>query len=641
MRISSLAGRILLAFLVLFAASAFGSARFVVLSYHDVKDAVARDARAGQTAVSTENLAAQFQWLRDHGYHVVSVRQILAAHAGKQPLPEKAVLLSFDDGYESVYSKAFPLLQRFRYPALVALVGCWLDGSCKPGDGSRPAESLMTPAQLRELIASGWVEVASHSYDMHRGLVGNPQGNEQPMGVTRRYDPASGRYEDDGAYRARVRADLKRSSDGIWSALRVRPRVMVWPYGEANTPLLEAARAAGMPMTMVLRDGDNSVEDLTLVRRLLVAENPDIDDFARMMATLRIGDRPLHVVHVDLDYIYDPDPVQTERNLGALLDRIQGMRVNTVYLQAFADPDGDGNAEAMYFPNRHLPVRADLFNRVAWQLQTRARVKVYAWLPVLAFRLNVPDAWYVHEWQDGKPRLASHVYQRLSPFNRDARRVAGEIYEDLAKYCNFAGLLFHDDAILSDYEDVSPAAMDWIKRQHLSTRIDRLRATPQSRLDWARRKTAVLVDWTRYLAERVRYYRPDIKTARNYYALPLLQPDSEEWYAQSLETGLAGYDYVAVEAMPFMEKAEDPARWLEQLVRQVARQPDGLAKTVFELQAADWEKRTPVPMDVFLDQLQRVQREGATHLGYYPDNVFQDHPRQEDMERVFALPRFP
>ena len=44
-------------------------------------------------------------------------------------------------------------------------------------------------------------------------------------------------------------------------------------------------------------------------------------------------------------------------------------------------------ADALYFPNQVLPVRADLFSRVAWQLRTRARVQVYAWMPVLAFRL--------------------------------------------------------------------------------------------------------------------------------------------------------------------------------------------------------------------------------------------------------------
>ena len=89
---------------------------------------------------------------------------------------------------------------------------------------------------------------------------------------------------------------------------------------------------------------------------------------------------PLRVVQVDMDYIFDKDPAQQKRNLDRLLDRIKDMKINTVFLQAFADPDGNGTADALYFPNRYLPVRADLFNRVAWQLKTRAGVKVYAWL---------------------------------------------------------------------------------------------------------------------------------------------------------------------------------------------------------------------------------------------------------------------
>ena len=67
---------------------------------------------------------------------------------------------------------------------------------------------------------------------------------------------------------------------------------------------------------------------------------------------------------------------------------MRAMRINTVYLQAFSDADGNGQAEALYFPNRHLPMRADLFSYVAWQLRTRARVFVYAWMPVLAFDLE-------------------------------------------------------------------------------------------------------------------------------------------------------------------------------------------------------------------------------------------------------------
>jgi len=81
------------------------------------------------------------------------------------------------------------------------------------------------------------------------------------------------------------------------------------------------------------------------------------------------ADRSLRVAHLDMDYLYDKDPEQLERNLDVAIQRIKDMHINTVYLQAYADPDGDGNAEELYFPNRHLPVKQDLFNRVAWQLK--------------------------------------------------------------------------------------------------------------------------------------------------------------------------------------------------------------------------------------------------------------------------------
>ncbi|MGM3367015.1 poly-beta-1,6-N-acetyl-D-glucosamine N-deacetylase PgaB, partial [Escherichia coli] len=72
------------------------------------------------------------------------------------------------------------------------------------------------------------------------------------------------------------------------------------------------------------------------------------------------------------------------------IERVKRIAPTHVYLQAFADADGNNTADALYFPNRHMPMRADLFSRVAWQLKSRAGVKVYAWLPVLGFELPDP-----------------------------------------------------------------------------------------------------------------------------------------------------------------------------------------------------------------------------------------------------------
>lgn len=626
-------------------ASAKAADSFIALSYHDVEDYVPKEETLGRTVVSLDNLKAQFAWLKNNGYRVVSLQNLLDAKAGKKKLPDKAVLLTFDDGYASFHQKVFPLLRQYRYPALIALVGSWMDvpaGGQVAYDEHEPwvREEFLSWAQVRELARSGLVEVASHSYGLHHGVLGNPFGNQQPAGVTRIYDPATRRYEDDAAYARRIRAEMQRSAADLQKHAGIRPRAMVWPYGEFNQPLLEAAKAAGMGITFGLADGRNRLDDLGAVRRLLVAENPDIGQFAAMVATVR-ADRPQRVMHVDLDYLYDPDPAQTERNLGALLDRIRDIHPNAVYLQAYADPDGDGNADALYFPNRHLPMRADLFNRVAWQMKTRTRVRVHAWMPVLAYRIQAPDDWFVHEWRDGRPQASSHIYKRLSPFHPEARRVVGEIYEDLAKHASFAGLLFHDDALLSDYEDVSPAALVDLAKSDLPKDFSSLHGTSEQRLRWARHKTRALNDFTLHLAERARRYRPDLKTARNLYALPLLKPYSEEWYAQSFDSALREYDHVAIEAMPFMEEAKNPEAWLTELVLKAALHPDGLRKTVFELQSVDWRNQADIPMETFLGQMRRVQELGGIHLGYYPDNVFRNQPKAEELRDVFALPRLP
>nr|WP_305910126.1 poly-beta-1,6-N-acetyl-D-glucosamine N-deacetylase PgaB [Methylomarinum sp. Ch1-1]MDP4519213.1 poly-beta-1,6-N-acetyl-D-glucosamine N-deacetylase PgaB [Methylomarinum sp. Ch1-1] len=299
-----------------------------------------------------------------------------------------------------------------------------------------------------------------------------------------------------------------------------------------------------------------------------------------------------------------------------------------MYLQAFADPDGDGNADALYFPNRHLPVRADLFNRVAWQLKTRAHVNVYAWLPVLSFHTSAPDDWWVQELRDGRAVASRNDYRRLSPFHPQAREFVNEIYQDLAKHAHFAGLLFHDDAFLTDTEDVSPAALR--KTAGLS---------PKRKLA---AKINALTGLTADLAESVRYYRPEIKTARNLYASIIMQPESQQWFAQSFANFMAYYDYVALMAMPYMEDAERPQEWLGGLIDNVARlHPAALKRTVFELQSVDWRSQEKIPQRELMQQMELLQRKNAMNFGYYPDDFLTNEPPLMMLKETMSLEIFP
>jgi poly-beta-1,6-N-acetyl-D-glucosamine N-deacetylase len=299
-----------------------------ILSYHEIADKA--DALTPTYAVTPTNFLRQMDWLRNHGYRFVGVDDLLAARAGKRPLPPKAVLVSFDDAYQSAYVHAWPVLKMFRIPAVVSVVGSWLEQKdVVDVDGKQqPRKAMISWEALREMVQSGLVEVGSHSWDLHRGIPANPQGNLQPAATNRRWLPERGRHEDEVAYRRRIEADLSRSVAEIRKRTGKAPRVITWPYGRYNDATVAIAERLGLQVGLTLLDGANGPDTpLHALRRLIVEGDLALPDFARQMEErekdLADEDRPQSIAHVDLDAIYDPDPAQQERNLSHLLDRLQ------------------------------------------------------------------------------------------------------------------------------------------------------------------------------------------------------------------------------------------------------------------------------------------------------------------------------
>ncbi|BCU55413.1 poly-beta-1,6-N-acetyl-D-glucosamine N-deacetylase PgaB [Enterobacter kobei] len=621
---------------------------FLVLGYHDVEDDAA-DQR--YLSVRTSALNDQLAWLRDNGYHPISVQQIVDAHAGKIVLPEKAVLLTFDDGYSSFYTRVWPLLERYKFPALWAPVGSWVDAPAdQPVDfgGLKTArDKFATWEMVREVSKSPLVEIGAHTWASHYGVQANPQGSKEPAVANRLYDKNTGQYETDAQYEARINADLDRVTKKITEVTGKAPRAWVWPYGAANGTTLKLARQHGYEMAFTLNPGLANAARLDDVPRILISDNPSLRNFASQVAQVR-EEQTMRVMHIDLDYVYDKDPVQQRKNIDKLIQRVYDMRITHVFLQAYADPEGDGNIRELYFSNRWLPMRADLFNFIAWQLQTRGGVNVYAWMPVLAFDLDdaVPR---VAAWSpdSGRAAVDRQHYVRLSPWSPVARQRINDIYEDLARHASFHGILFHDDAMLTDFEDASPDALRAYQAAGFPASIAEIRRDPQTLERWTRFKSQALIDFTKQLTETVRAIRgPQVKTARNIYAMPVLDPASEAWFAQNLNDFLSTYDWTAPMAMPLMENVppEQADAWLDSLVNRVARIPGALDKTVFELQARDWRK-TGEHADISGEQLAHWMRQlklsGAKNYGYYPDDFINDHPEMSAIRPTFSSYWYP
>lgn len=615
---------------------------YQVIAYHDVRDVVREQVDPDQYAISTRNLIDHFTWLRVNGFVPVSVDDILRANLGEQELPENAVLLTFDDGFASVYTHVYPLLRLFEYPAVVSIVTGWINGDSTPpaNDPALANHEFLTWMQIEEMASSGLVEIASHSHDLHHGILGNPYGNTQPASNTRWY--RNGRYETTAEYKNRIRSDLRRSVELIETHTGTRPRVMTWPYGAYNAAAVDIAAELGMPLTLTLSDHTNSIADVSAISRHLVQANPEV---ITLGFDLLYENPPpiIRAAHVDLDYVYDADADQQERNLGHLLDRIKALQISHVFLQAFADPDADGGAQALYFPNRHLPVRADLFNRALWQLRTRAGVRVYGWLPILSFEgTGIDPGLRVMQSRDGLVSTDGASEPRLSPFAPEARLVIREIYEDLAQSAPIDGILFHDDGRLNEFEDASPAAFEVYRTTFGDDfTIERTLTDPVLQRRFAELKTRQIVALTDELMRAVRAHQPAARSARNMFSSALLDPDGEVYLAQNYELFAEHYDHVALMAMPYFENADDPIRYYQALLDAVSGFDFTSQKTIFELQTVDWKKNSRLP-DVELRRTMRwLQAHGIKHIAYYPDDFIAGYPDVVELRRGISLAQYP
>lgn len=208
--ISVLVAAVLVCALGIWRVSAHGRTPLPVLMYHHV---VADGTECNDMTVSESRLEKDLQWLRDHGYQSVLPREL----AEGDPLPEKPVLITFDDGYRSNYDLLYPLLQKYQTKAVISIIVEMPE---------LPTDNFVTWEMCREMAGSGLVEIGSHSFALHN--LGNLGGCFDPDGVNgiqRRPD------ETDEGFQTRVLDDIQKSYDLIDQKVGQAPAFFAYPFG--------------------------------------------------------------------------------------------------------------------------------------------------------------------------------------------------------------------------------------------------------------------------------------------------------------------------------------------------------------------------------------------------------------------------
>lgn len=220
--------------------------RLPVLMYHHFDETVAAD-----TVVSPARFREQMTALKNAGYTTVTLAQIIAYVDRGVPLPEKAVLITMDDGYTSNLTIAAPILEELGLCATVFVIGIYEGETISPNSGNPLYPARFSYEDARRWVESGVLDLQSHSYDMHQKAADGWTGRDGIL-------PRKGENVED--YCAALRDDAKefaqkRTQHGIEAPLLA----LAYPYGYFDSRAEEPLREAGFRVTFTVVEKINTL----------------------------------------------------------------------------------------------------------------------------------------------------------------------------------------------------------------------------------------------------------------------------------------------------------------------------------------------------------------------------------------------
>ena len=390
------------------------------LAWHDIVEKRGAD----PFAITRAEFEAQMAWLREAGYTPLRLADLEAVRSGRLRLPPKPVLLTFDDGLKSYRDIALPVLRRYGYPSVLAIVTGWHDGEKLP---TAYQGRLLDWPELRVLAKSKDIEIISHSHNLHRSIPSNPQGNRAPAGITRRYEQATARHEDEAAFRARIRHDLEITRRRFEKELGYAPKAIAWPYGQYDQVLIDEAARFGMHWHLTLDSTPTMHAGLPRINRQTFLRYRRIAQFEEALTHHEYRRQQQRFAVLTLDEFAGKTAAEQERLLSALLSRLQLLRVNTVIIDPFT-----ADRRRAFFSNPQIPVAANVLNRLLHQLTSRleihhlalrlpARLPVRDWRPLYTelARLNRFSAVVIEGQTDPRDRAA--MVELLRYYHPDLR----------------------------------------------------------------------------------------------------------------------------------------------------------------------------------------------------------------------------
>ena len=217
-----------------------------IIMYHEVKTF-----GLGKDVITPYELESDLKYLKENNYTTITMAQLIDYVYNSTELPQKPIILSFDDGYLNNYIYVLPLLKKYDMKIVFSVIGKNTDDFTRIPDNNIDY-SHVTWDQLNEMQSSGYVEIQNHSYNLHRVSKGR-------IGCIQKFGESLSHYEQI------MTEDIAKYQEEITLHTGRTPNTFTYPYGNStkNTNLI--LKKIGFKASLSCKYGIN-----------LISKNPEI-----------------------------------------------------------------------------------------------------------------------------------------------------------------------------------------------------------------------------------------------------------------------------------------------------------------------------------------------------------------------------
>lgn len=217
-----------------------------IIMYHHVSE---KQNLLNDFTITPEQFENDLIYIRENGYESISMEQLLDYLENGTPLPNKPIMITFDDGHESFYHYIYPILKKYDEKAILSVVGEFSQAFSENEDGNIDY-SYLTWSQINELSKSENVEIGNHTYSLHSMDNGR-------KGCDIKYN------EDISTYKEFLENDVMKLENNISNYTGLNSAVFTYPYGIFSDATKETIIKMGFNAIFTCFEVVNIIEDNT------------------------------------------------------------------------------------------------------------------------------------------------------------------------------------------------------------------------------------------------------------------------------------------------------------------------------------------------------------------------------------------